>query len=116
MELVCINCPRGCHLTVEKINDQIKVTGNACPRGETYAINEMTNPLRTLTSTVKIDSKFEQCLPVITSNQIPKSKIMDVMVALKGISVKAPVKINDVIIENVCGLNVNIISSKTVLE
>lgn len=116
MELVCINCPRGCHLTAEKLNDQIKVTGNACPRGETYAINEMTNPLRTVTTTVKIESKFETCLPVITSSQIPKSKIMDVMLALKNTSVKAPVKINDVILENVCGLNVNIISSKSILE
>ena len=31
-ELVCIVCPRGCHLTIDENNN---VTGNSCPRGVT---------------------------------------------------------------------------------
>lgn len=113
MELVCINCPLGCHLTVTKENDEIKVTGNNCPRGEKYAINEMTCPMRTLTSTVKIKGSIHDSLPVITSGQIPKEKMFDVMKALKGVEVKAPVKVNDVIIKNVCDLGVDIIASRS---
>ena len=82
MNLICINCPRGCHLTVEKKGEEISVSGNACPRGYTYAYNEMTNPLRTLTSSVGIDSEKCHRLPVITSSPIPKGRIMDVMKAL----------------------------------
>ena len=93
MNLICINCPRGCHLTVEKKGEEISVSGNACPRGYTYAYNEMTNPLRTLTSSVDIDSEKCHRLPVITSSPIPKGRIMDVMKALKGVEAKVPVKL-----------------------
>ena len=114
MKLVCINCPRGCNLEVENINGEIKVTGNSCPRGEQYAINEMTNPLRTVTTTIAIDSMVYDRLPVITSSPVPKAKIMDVCKALKGVEAKAPIKMGDVIVENILGLDVNIIASKSI--
>ena len=113
MDLVCINCPMGCHLKIEKVNDELVVTGNTCERGKQYAINEMTCPKRTLTSTVKIKNAQLKALPVITSNQIPKEKMFEVMKALKGVEVKAPIKVNDVIIKNVCDLGVDIIASRS---
>lgn len=116
MKLICINCPRGCHLEVEKVNDEIKVTGNACKRGLTYAINELTNPLRTVTTTLPIDSIDHRRIPVITSKPIPKGKIMDIMKALKGVKVKAPVKMGDVIVKGVIGLDSDIIASKSILK
>ena len=116
MNLICINCPKGCHLTVEEVDGEIKVSGNSCPRGMTYAINEMTNPLRTLTSSVGIDSEKCHRLPVITSSPIPKGRIMDVMKALKGVEAKVPVKLGDVILSDVLGLNVDIIASKSILK
>ena len=30
-ELICISCPKGCHLKVDE--EANKVTGNGCPRG-----------------------------------------------------------------------------------
>ena len=116
MNLICINCPRGCHLTVEEINGEIKVSGNTCVRGETYAINELTNPLRTLTTTIAIKSENYLRLPVITSSPIPKGKLMDVMKALKEISVKAPINMGDVIVENILDTGANIIASKSILK
>lgn len=116
MKLVCINCPRGCNLTVEEVNGQIQVSGNSCPRGETYAINEMTNPLRTVTTTVKVVSKKHTRLPVITSSPVPKDKVMDVVRALKDVEVKAPIKLNDIVLKNIIGLDVDIIASKTINE
>ena len=116
MNLICINCPRGCHLQVEKDGDKIKVSGNACPRGYTYAYNEMTHPLRTLTSTVEVESKDQRRLPVISSSPLPKGRIMDVMKELKGVKTKAPVKMGDVIVADVLGLGVDIIASKSIVK
>lgn len=114
MNLVCINCPKGCHLVVENINGEIRVSGNSCPRGEQYAINEMTNPLRTVTTTVSIVSNVYDRLPVITSSPVPKAKIMEVCKALKGVEVKVPIKMGDIVVENILGLNVNIVASKSI--
>ena len=50
---VCIQCPRGCSLEVD--TEKMTVTGNSCPRGKTYGINEATHPVRTITSTIKVD-------------------------------------------------------------
>ena len=56
-EMICINCPIGCQLIAEKTADGFKVTGNTCPRGEKYAIAELTHPTRTLTTTVKVANR-----------------------------------------------------------
>ena len=53
--LICINCPLGCPLTVSMEDGEVKkVEGNTCPRGEAYAKKELTNPTRIVTSTVKV--------------------------------------------------------------
>lgn len=116
MNLVCINCPRGCNLVAEIINDEVVVSGNACIRGKQYATSELTDPKRTLTTTVTIDSKMYSKLPVISSSPIPREKIMDVVKALKEISVKAPININDVVVKNILGLDIDIIASKSILD
>ena len=114
MNLICINCPKGCHLVVEELDGEIKVSGNTCPRGVTYGVNEMRNPLRTLTTTIAIDSVNCARLPVISSSPLPKGRVMDVMKKLKGVSIKAPVHMGDVIIKDVLGLGSDIIASKSI--
>ena len=59
--LICIECPRGCHLTID---ENQKVTGNGCPRGIQYALNEVTSPTRMVTTTVKVLSEEWSRLPV----------------------------------------------------
>ena len=114
MNLVCIRCPLGCHLTVEEKNGEVIVSGNNCKRGEEYAISELKNPMRTLTTTIDIDSLEHRRLPVISSNVLPKDKIMDVVKELKNYKVKAPIKINDEIDKNILNLGVDIIASRTI--
>ena len=75
-ELICICCPRGCHLKVDE--EKKEVTGNACPRGKEYGINEVTNPVRVVTSTVKITGANLRRLPVKTDKPIPKGKIFEI--------------------------------------
>ena len=114
MKLVCINCPKGCHMEVEQVDGQITVEGNSCPRGAAYATSELTNPVRTLTTTVGIESLSDERLPVISSVPIPKGMMMEAIKALKGIRVKAPVMMNEVIVSDILGLKADIIASKTI--
>ena len=112
-EFICIVCPRGCHL---KVDDDMNVTGNTCPRGKVYALNEITNPTRMITSTVAIESEELRRVPVMTSAPIPKGKIFDVMAEINKVRIKAPVRINDVIIKNVLGFDSDIIATRNILK
>ena len=111
VELICITCPRGCHLQVD---ESLNVSGNMCPRGAMYAKAELTHPVRMVTSSVAISSKVEARLPVKTKEPIAKELIFKVMEEINKVSVKAPIKIGDVIIKNVLGSGVDIIATKNV--
>ena len=115
VNLICIGCPLCCPLTVEMEGSEVKaVSGNTCPRGDAYARKEMTNPTRIVTSTVRVAGGRLAMVSVKTASDIPKGKIFDCVKALKDVEVKAPVKIGDVIVENVAGTGVNIIATKNV--
>lgn len=114
-QLTCIGCPMGCEITVEldENNEIIKISGNSCQNGENYARNEVTHPMRQVTSTVVIHNAMYKRLPVILSSEIPKEKIFAVMAEINKVITQAPVKRGDIIIENVCNLGVNVIASKS---
>lgn len=113
--LVCIGCPMGCRLSVTKSeNGGWLVEGNQCIRGESYAVKELTNPTRVLTTTVKIKNSFLRRLPVRTSDAIPKNILFEAMDIINGAEVEAPIKVGDVIIENLLNTGINIIASRTV--
>ena len=111
-ELICIVCPQGCHLKVDEANDY-KVTGNSCPRGAEYGKKELVNPTRVITTTVAIEGGIYRRIPVKTAGDIPKGMIFDIMDEINKVVVKAPIKVGDVIIENVLGTGVNVVSAKT---
>lgn len=112
-ELICIGCPMGCPLVVElEGSDVISVTGQTCKRGEVYARKEVTNPTRIVTSTVKVEGGKVDMVSVKTRDDIPKGKIFECVKALKGVTVKAPVRIGDVIVANVAGTGVDIVATK----
>lgn len=114
MEMICICCPLGCRMTVEKKGEGYAVTGNTCKRGEAYAIAEMTAPERMVTSSVKIEGGDCAMLSVKTDKPIAKPLIFDALKALKAVSATAPVKIGDVVLENVLGTGVSFVASRTV--
>ena len=109
--LICIGCPRGCHLLVDEENDY-KVTGNSCAIGAEYGANELRNPTRIVTSTVKITGGLHDCLPVKTDKPVPKGRMFEVMELLKSVEVKSPVKMGDVILEDVLGTGANVIATR----
>ncbi|MGL4798446.1 MAG: DUF1667 domain-containing protein [Cellulosilyticaceae bacterium] len=110
-ELICIVCPKGCRLTVT-LGDEVKVSGNSCPRGEVYGRKEVTAPTRVLTTTVKIEGASHRRLPVKTSKDIPKDKIEACMAEINEIKVKAPIKMHTILIENVADTGADIIATR----
>ncbi|MBR6411210.1 MAG: DUF1667 domain-containing protein [Clostridia bacterium] len=115
-ELICIQCPMGCPLTVTIDGDDIRVTGNTCPRGAVYGKKEVTDPTRTVTSTVCVQGGEIPRVSVKTSADIPKGRIREVMAAIRALRVNAPVRIGQVLLPDVAGTGVDIIATKTVGE
>lgn len=116
-ELICISCPIGCLLHVERDGSGVlKVSGNACRRGEVYGIKEVTAPMRTVTSTVRVLEGNKPLASVRTQNDIPKDKIFVCLDAIKALRIRAPVSVGDVMIENVAGTGVNVIATSAVSE
>lgn len=104
-EMTCIVCPMGCQLEVDIKNGIVtSVKGNTCKRGEEYAKTECVNPQRTVTSTVLCDNG--ELLPVKTDRPVKKEDVFLVMETINNTVAHLPVKIKDVIIENVCGSNI----------
>jgi CxxC motif-containing protein len=112
-ELTCIVCPRSCHIRIEKAGDEWNIEGNQCKRGETYAINEMTEPMRMLTTTVKITGAGLNRIPVITAGEIPKTSIKQALDQLYHLTITAPVKCDQVVLENLAGTGVNVLASRS---
>lgn len=114
-ELTCIGCPLGCTVTVTLENGEVTaVTGNTCPKGDAYARKEVTNPTRIVTSTVRVAGGVAPMVNVKTASDIPKDKIFDCVEAIKNVVVPAPVKIGDVVLENVAGTGVNMIAARSI--
>ena len=114
-ELICIGCPLGCPLTVEmKGTEVVSVTGNTCPNGDRYARKEVTDPRRTVTSTVRVLGGSLPVVSVKTAQDNPKNKIFDCMQELATIRVKAPVQEGDVIVSNIANTGVSVIATKEI--
>jgi CxxC motif-containing protein len=114
-EMICIGCPMGCYLTVEFDGKTIKnVEGNRCKIGLDYAQKEITNPERTVTSTVKVTNGHLPLVSVRTNKPISKSRIFDVMKILAKVEHEAPVKIGDEIVPNVFDTGVSVVATKNV--
>ena len=108
-DLICIVCPRGCKLHVDK---DLNVTGNFCLRGEKYGKQEVTNPTRIVTSIVPIQNAELAMCPVKTNEPIPKAKIFEVMSSINKVIITAPVSIGDVVISDVAGTGVDVIVTR----
>lgn len=108
---VCIVCPNGCSLHAVEENGEITVTGNRCPKGEEYARTELTNPVRTLTTSVATSFPERPVLPVRTSGAIPKRELKNAMKAVNAIVLDRPVSCGEVVAANFMGFGVDLIAT-----
>lgn len=116
--LICATCPQECNLKIkfDENNAVYEVHGNKCQRGVKYAKIELTHPERILTSTVilKYDDK-SSLLPVRSEGPLPKEILLNAIKVINKTVLKPPVKMNDVVIENILDSGVDIIASKSFL-
>ncbi len=113
-KITCIECPKGCCLTVETDNQGcvIGVSGNECEKGDAYVRLEMEHPMRILTSSVLTEGLALKMIPVRTSESIPRDRIMEAMEAIKNICVKNNVVAGESVADNFLGLNVDLIATR----
>jgi CxxC motif-containing protein len=116
-EMICIGCPMGCYLAVDYIGTTISgVGGNRCKVGLEYAEKEISNPERTLTTTVKVKNGHLPLVSVRTSKPIPKNIIFDAMDLLAKVEAEAPIKIGEPIVQNIFNTGANIVATKNIFK
>lgn len=109
----CIICPVGCEITVTGTSNAIeKIEGNECERGIQYATDEYINPRRILTTTVKLDGHKLPVVSVRSDKPLPKKLIFKCMEVLKKARIQAPIKMGQVVIENVFDTGIDIITTR----
>ena len=113
----CTICPSEYLLTVEVERDadgavaEVRsVTGNRCPRGDKFA-QELTCPMRVLTTTVAVSGGDEALLPVRTAEAIPLELHAQAMALIRGLVVNAPIRMGDVVLPDLLNTNINLIAS-----
>lgn len=110
-DLICITCPKGCHLKIDEEND-FSVTGAGCEKGQEYGKKELTNPTRVVTSTVKIRGGLYARLPVKTDSDIKKGDIFAAVKLLESVEVTSPIKVGDVVLGKILGTAVNFVATR----
>ena len=123
LQFNCTTCPSECLLTVEVERDadgavvEVRsVTGNSCPRGDTFAHQELTCPMRVLTTTVAVSGGDEALLPVRTTEAIPLELHAQAMNLIRGLVVETPIRMGDVILPNLLDTNINLVASMDVTQ
>lgn len=113
-ELICIGCPKGCHLVVDEGN-QFAVTGAHCQKGIDYGREELQNPTRVVTSTVCIDGAIIARLPVKTNSPIPKNMVLEAVALLDDIKLAAPIQAGQIVVKNIFGTGVSFVATRSLL-
>jgi len=115
-ELVCIGCPMGCRLEVEEdagADGGWRVSGSTCARGRAYAVQEVSAPVRTLTSTVRIEGARLPRLPVRTSAPVPKDRLEACMAVIDRVTARHPVAMGQVLVRDLLGTGADLIASRS---
>ncbi|MBE5761612.1 MAG: DUF1667 domain-containing protein [Clostridiales bacterium] len=109
-EFVCINCPVGCRLQVFEESGKIIVKGHTCKRGETYGVAEYTDPVRMVTSIMRVEGKNSP-VPCRLSQAVSKKAIPEVLDAIAKATAPKGAKQYDVLIKNVAGTQADVIAT-----
>lgn len=115
--IICTVCPNGCEVeAVYTCKEDMQITGNKCKRGIEYCINECFDPKRTFTSSVRISSSGRRMLPVRTTAPVSKELLMSCADEVHKITVKAPVRNQQIIVENFLNTGVDLVAAMSLEE
>ena len=119
--MTCIICPMGCTMEVTTQGEGsscqvLKICDNGCKRGPEYVKKELLNPTRTLTTTISVENGNLNVVPVKTAGEVPKKMLLQCMEVIRRTKVKAPVKTGDILIYDILGTGINVISCAKVAK
>jgi len=109
----CVTCPVGCEIDVELQDGRVvSMEGNKCDKGEEFILQELEEPMRILTTTVRLKGARWAMLPVRTDAPVPRRLLFQAIEELAGVELQAPVKLYDVVLKNVAGTGANIVATR----
>ncbi len=112
-KIICIACPRGCLLTTKKRDSTLLVSGNKCTRGTEYAIQEISSPMRILTSTVRTVFPDYPRLPVRTDKAIPLCDVFRYMAEINRVVVRERLQPGSIILKAMVKSDVRLLAADT---
>ena len=111
---VCVVCPVGCEIDVVHDGGKIiSMEGNKCEKSEEFVTQELIEPMRILTTTVRIEGSRYPVIPVRTDKSVPKRLFPRIMRQLRRIKLRAPVNMLDVVVRDITGTGANVIATRT---
>ncbi len=113
-QITCTICPNSCRITawIDETTEEVHVEGYTCPKGLEYGYNEYTNPVRTLITTMRIENGTLPVIPVRSNSPIPKPKLKEAIGIVNQTICQAPIKMGDIVIENIFDTGINVIASR----
>lgn len=117
-QYLCIGCPLGCRLEVEEDaqGDIVEVRGFSCKRGESFALQEHTDPRRMVSTTIRIDGGRWPRLPVRSRDAVPKDRVTALCRRLRSVTLTAPVRMGEVVLADALGTGIDMIASRDMPE
>ena len=110
----CVTCPVGCEVDAElRDGEVVSMEGNLCAKGEEFVLQELKEPMRILTTTVRIKGAKWPVLPVRTDRAIPKRLFLQLMRELNSVELRAPVKMAATVLRDVDGTGANIVATRS---
>ena len=111
---VCVVCPIGCEIDVVHDGSKIiSMEGNKCEKSKEFVSQELIEPMRILTTTVRIEGSRWPVIPVRTDKAVPKRLFPQVMKRLRRITLQASVNISDVVVRDILRTGANVIATRT---
>src|SRR4030065_2659221 len=97
---VCVVCPIGCEIDVVHDGSKIISTeGNKCKKSEEFVRQELIEPMRVLTTTVRIQGARWPVIPVRTDKSVPNRLFPGIMKKLRRSDLRSPEGMLDVVIK-----------------
>jgi CxxC motif-containing protein len=116
-KIICVGCPMGCLVTLTISNREVMaIDGNKCKQGEKYVLEEYSNPVRILTTTLLTQGSSQPLLPVRTTEPIPKAKMTSAVRALAKVRVKPPIRIGEVVAAKAASIGVDVVATADLLD
>ena len=111
---VCVVCPIGCEIDVVHDGSKIiSMEGSKCEKSEEFVSQELIEPMRILTTTVRIQGTRWPVIPVRTDKAVPKRLFPRIMRQLRRIKLQTPVNMLDVVVKDVLRTGANIVATRT---